>query len=115
MTLVRIIRICMKHIRSVVQDYLFADIDFSNFPSFIFKVNHVFMEEKDNPVGRVVINGEKLDGIDIDGSLNRVFIDYKCWNLTVVVDGGDLTRNINKKKSDVLQACRCPLCHICNR
>ena len=73
------------------------------------------MEEKDNPVGKVVINGEKPDGIDIDGSLNRVFIDYKCWNLTVVVDGGDLTRNVNKKKSDVLQAYKCPLCHICSR
>ena len=107
----------MKHIQNVVQHYLLADIDFSNFPSFIFKVNHVFMEEKDNPVGKVVINGEtiKPDGIDIDGSLNRVFIDYKCWNLTVVVDGGDLTRNINKKKSDVLQAYRCLLRHICNR
>ena len=33
---------------------MFADIDFSDF--FIFKVNHVFMEQKDNPVEKVVID-----------------------------------------------------------
>ena len=31
----------------------FAGIDFS---IFIFKVNHLFMEEKDNPVEKVVID-----------------------------------------------------------
>ena len=36
-----------------MRDSMFADIDFSNFSSFIFKVNHVFMEEKDNTVGKV--------------------------------------------------------------
>ena len=28
----------------------------------------------------------------------------RIWNLKVVVDGGELTRNINKKKPDGLQA-----------
>ena len=35
--------------------------------SFIFKENHVFLEEKDNPSEKVVIVEEELDGIDIDG------------------------------------------------
>ena len=46
-----------------MEDSTFADIDFS---SFIFKVNHVFMEETDNPVEKVVIDEEDLDGIEID-------------------------------------------------
>ena len=37
---------------------------------FIFKVNHVFMEEKDNPVSKVVIYEEELDGIEIYGILD---------------------------------------------
>ena len=49
---------------------MFAEIGFSNFPSFIFKVNLVFMEEKDNPGGKIATDREKLDGIDIDGILN---------------------------------------------
>ena len=40
---------------------MIADID------FIFKVNHVFMEEKDNSVDKVVIDEEELDDIQIDG------------------------------------------------
>ena len=36
--------------------------------------------------------------------LRLMFIDEECGNLKVVVDGGELTRNINgKKKSDVLK------------
>ena len=31
-----------------------------------------------------------------------MFIDEKCENLKVVVDGGVLTRNINKKKKPVV-------------
>ena len=34
--------------------------------SFIFKENHVLIEE-DNPSDKVVIVGEELDGIDVDG------------------------------------------------
>ena len=40
-----------------------ADIDFSDFSVFIFEVNHVFVEEKDNPEEKVVIDEEELDGI----------------------------------------------------
>ena len=40
---------------------MITDID------FIFKVNQVFMEEKDNSVDKVVIDEEELDDIQIDG------------------------------------------------
>ena len=59
---------------------------------------------------------EELDGIDRDdiGNLEDliriVLIDQECGNPKVVVDGGEFPRNITqKKKPDVLQACRCPL------
>ena len=67
-----------------MQDPKFADIYFSEFSSFIFKV----------PVVKVVIDEEERHGIDV----------------------GELTRYIDKKKkSDVLQAYKCPLCDICYR
>ena len=57
---------------------------------------------------------EELDGIDIDGIENLVdlprlmFIDEECGNLKVVADGGELTRNNDRKKSsEVLQAYKC--------
>ena len=42
--------------------------------SYIFKENHVFIEEEDNPSNspKVVIVEEELDGIDIDGIGNAV-------------------------------------------
>ena len=43
-----------------MQDSTFADIYFSEFSSFIFKV----------PAEKVVIDEEELHGIEIDGSLN---------------------------------------------
>ena len=46
-----------------MQNSTFADIDFSDFSSFIFQVNHVFMEEKNNPLERVVMDETELDGI----------------------------------------------------
>ena len=49
-----------------MQDSMFADIDFSDFSIFIFKVNHIFMEKKDNPVEKVVTDEEEPDGIEID-------------------------------------------------
>ena len=67
-----------------MQDSKSADIYFSEFSSFIFKV----------PVVKVVIDEEERHGIDV----------------------GELTRNIaKKKKPDVLQAYKCPLCDICYR
>ena len=45
-----------------------------------------------------------------------MFIDEECGNLKVVVDGGKFTRNNNRKrKLEVLQAYRCPLCDKCYR
>ena len=58
---------------------------------------------------------EELDDIDIDGIGNLVdlqrlmLIDEQCGNLKIlVVVGGELTRNNNKRKiSEVLQPYRC--------
>ena len=68
---------------------------------------------------KVVIDEEELHGIEIYGILNlenlsrTVFIDQECWNLKVVVDVGELTKNITmKKKPDLLQAYKCPLCDM---
>ena len=50
------------------------------------------MEEKGNPIEKVVKDEEELDGIEIDGIWNlenlprTVFIEYEYWNLKVVVD-----------------------------
>ena len=69
--------------RNKLQETMFAGIDFSNFSDFIFKANHVFIENKDNISEKVVIDDEELDGIDIDGvgnlkDLPRIlFIDYE--------------------------------------
>ena len=59
---------------------------------------------------------EELDSINIHdiGSLKDllrlVLIAEEFRNFKVVIDSGDLIRSINqKKKSDVLQAYRCPL------
>ena len=49
----------------------------------------------------------------IENLPRTVLIDYECWDLKVVVDGGEVTRNINKKKLDTLQAYKCQLCDIC--
>ena len=39
-----------------------------------------------------------------------IFINGECGNLKVVVDGGELTRNNDRKRrSEVLQAYICPL------
>ena len=52
---------------------------------------------------------EELDGLDINDIANLVdlprlmFIDEKCRNLKVVVDELDLTRNIDRKSSDLLR------------
>ena len=66
--------------------------------------------KKTNPSEKYLIVEEGLDGIDKDdiGNLKDsprlVIIDEECENLILVNDGGELTRNINQKKtSDVLQ------------
>ena len=54
--------------RNKIQHSTFGDIDLSDFCIFIFKVNHVSMEEKDNPVENV-IEEEELNGIATDSIL----------------------------------------------
>ena len=75
-----------------------------------------------NPSEKVAAVEKEVDGIDIDdiGNLEDllriVFIDEEFVNLQVVNNGGELTRNINqKKRSDVLQTYRYPLCDKCCR
>ena len=54
--------------------------------------------------------------VNLEDLLRLVLINEECGNPKVVVDGGELTGNINQmKKPDVLQACRCPLCSKCYR
>ena len=61
--------------------------------SFIFKENHVFIEEEDNRSDKVATVEEELDGFDIVGIRNVVdlprlmCIVEECWNLKVVVSG----------------------------
>ena len=78
--------------------------------------------KEDGPSEKIVIVEEELDGIDrndngkLEDLLRLVLINEECGNPKEVVDGGKLTRNITqKKKLDVLQACRCPLCDKCYR
>ena len=47
-----------------MQHYMISDIH------FIFKANHVFMEEKDNLIDKVVIDEEEVDDKEIDYILN---------------------------------------------
>ena len=45
-----------------------------------------------------------------------IFIDEECGDLKIAVAGRWFTRNNNRKrKSEVLQAYRCPLCDKCYR
>ena len=74
--------------------------------------------EENNPSEKNVT--EELDGIDIDDNgnledlLRIVFIHEEYGNLKIFVGGGELTRHINKKKKpDVLETYRCPLCGKC--
>ena len=74
------------------------------------------------PSNKVYTVQEERDRTDIVGIGNLmdlpklIFIDGECGNLKVVVDGGKLTRyNNRKRKSEVLQAYRCPLCDKCYR
>ena len=53
-----------------MQDSTLTDIDYPVFSIYIFKVNYVFIEEKDNPVGKVAMNEEEHDNFEIDCILN---------------------------------------------
>ena len=86
--------------------------------SFIFEKNHVFIEEGNPQTKLIQMRKNKMELKDGIGNLmdfpRLLFIDEECGNLKVVVDGGEFTRNDNRKgKSEVLQAYRCPLCDKC--
>ena len=87
----------------------------------MFKEDHVLTEEN-NPSEKIVLVEEELDGIDRDDIVNLedllrlVLINEECANPKVVVNGEELTRNINQnKKSDALPASKCPLRDKCCR
>ena len=89
------------------EEATFADIDFFYISSFIFKGNHALIQE-DNPSEKIIIVEEELDGNDrddignLEDLLRLVLINEECWNPKVVVDGGELAKNVNqKKKPDV--------------
>ena len=88
---------------------MFADVDFFFFFfffGFIFKENH-FLVEEGNP-------SEK--NCDSQGRTRWYWYRWYRGNPKVFTDGEELTININeKKKTDVLQAYRCPLCDKCSR
>ena len=46
---------------------MFADNNFSDICSFIFKVIHLFTAKEDDLSEKVVTDEEELDGIDIGG------------------------------------------------
>ena len=72
---------------------------------FLFVLQfHVIAEEELNFVDK--------DGIgNVEGLSRLVFIDEEYENLKAAVDGGELTRNINKRKKPfVLQAYTSPFC-----
>ena len=53
---------------------------------------------------------------NLEDLLRIVFIREECGNLKGFLDDRELTKNINeKKKSGVLQACRCPVSDNCFR
>ena len=54
---------------------------FSNFSIFIFKVNHILMKGKDNPVEKVIIDEEELDGIEIEDILNLENLPRQCSSI----------------------------------
>ena len=85
-------------------------VELALFLFYLQRKSHVFIEEEDNPLEKVVIvKGEPDDIGNLEDLPRLVFIDKECGNLKVFVDGEDLVRNIYLKKTKVLQACRCPL------
>ena len=50
-----------------MQETMFADNNFSDICSLIFKVIHLFIAKEDDLSEKVVTDEEELDGINIDG------------------------------------------------
>ena len=68
----------------------------------------MFLEEETPQSNKVVTVEEELDGIDIDGIRNLMdlpwlmFIDQECGNLKEVVDGEELTRSNDRKRTSAV-------------
>ena len=82
---------------------------------FSKKTRHVFIEEETPHSNKVVTVEEELDRIEINGIGNLLdlpglmFSNEECGNLKEVVNGGEYTRNNDRKrKSEVLQTYICP-------
>ena len=80
------------------------------FSSFVFKKITVWFKKATLQKNFVVVEEERLDGIDVDDAENLedsprfLFIDEESESLIVVNDGRELTRNKNqKKKSGISQ------------
>ena len=80
------------------------------FSSFVFKKITVWFKKAALQKNFVVVEEERLDGIDVDDAENLedsprfLFIDEESESLIVVNDGRELTRNKNqKKKSGISQ------------
>ena len=61
---------------------MFADNNFSNICSFIFKVIHLFTAKEDDLSEKVVTDEEELDGIDI-GGIGILEESSRHWNLKI--------------------------------
>ena len=80
----------------------------------IFKENPIFIDKEGNPSDKVVMVQEELDCIDIDDIGN--FVNLPRLTFIDEVDGRELTRNSNRKKSsEILQAYRYYFCDKCYR
>ena len=62
--------------RNKIQHSTFGDIDLSDFCILIFKVNHVSMEEKDNPVENVIEEDSILISEDLQ-SVTKYYGHFK--------------------------------------
>ena len=59
-------QIYTKQILNKTKNSTITEIDFSDFSSFLIKVNHVFMEEKDSSKENVVMGEEEINAVEID-------------------------------------------------
>ena len=71
-----------------MQEITLADIGFSYFSSFIFKVNDISLKKKKKTLQKkkLIIVEEELHGIgDLENLPRLVFIDDECGNLKVIM------------------------------
>ena len=102
---------------NIINETTFADIHFLVCFLFHFQRKSPFnYKNKFFPSEKVALVEKELNGTDRDSSgnlgnsLRLDLINEECFNPNAVVAGEELSRSINqKKKPDVLIACRCPL------